>query len=91
MNNKALFLILKRKWFDLIKSGEKTHEYRDVKPYWIKRIEGKNWSRVIFANGYKKDRELMMFSIDNISITTHPNHLGDIGEYYDIKLGKRIL
>ena len=29
---------LKREWFDKIKSGEKTHEYRVVKPYWEKRI-----------------------------------------------------
>lgn len=24
---------LKKEWFDKIKSGEKTHEYREVKPY----------------------------------------------------------
>ena len=30
---------LKREWFDKIKSGEKTHEYREVKSYWVKRIK----------------------------------------------------
>ena len=25
---------LKKEWFEKIKSGEKTHEYREVKPYW---------------------------------------------------------
>lgn len=29
---------LKKKWFDKIKNGEKTHEYREVKPYWTIRI-----------------------------------------------------
>lgn len=29
---------LKKQWFDKIKSGGKTHEYREVKPYWIKRF-----------------------------------------------------
>lgn len=29
---------LKKQWFDKIKSGEKTHEYREVKPYWKSRI-----------------------------------------------------
>lgn len=24
---------LKKEWFEKIKSGEKTHEYREVKPY----------------------------------------------------------
>lgn len=26
---------VKKEWFDKIKSGEKTHEYREVKPYWV--------------------------------------------------------
>ena len=29
---------LKKEWFEKIKSGEKTHEYREVKPYWTKRF-----------------------------------------------------
>lgn len=29
---------LKKQWFDKIKSGEKTHEYRECKLYWQKRI-----------------------------------------------------
>lgn len=29
---------LKKQWFDKIKSGEKTHEYRECKPYWKKRL-----------------------------------------------------
>lgn len=35
---KILHLVLKKKWFDLIASGVKTEEYRDVKPYWEKRL-----------------------------------------------------
>lgn len=30
---------LKKEWFEKIKSGEKTHEYREFKPYWIKRFK----------------------------------------------------
>lgn len=30
---------LKKEWFEKIKSGEKTHEYREVKPYWAERIK----------------------------------------------------
>ena len=29
---------LKKEWFDKIKSGEKTHEYRIMSEYWNKRI-----------------------------------------------------
>ena len=33
-----LNLVLKSKWFDMIESGGKTEEYREVKPYWIRRL-----------------------------------------------------
>jgi hypothetical protein len=29
---------LKKQWYEKIKSGEKTIEYREVKPYWTKRL-----------------------------------------------------
>ncbi|MDM8539125.1 ASCH domain-containing protein [Desulfobacterales bacterium HSG17] len=29
-----LLLTLKHKWFDLIASGKKRREYREIKPYW---------------------------------------------------------
>ena len=35
---RILTLHLKRKWFDLIKSGEKKEEYRTQTCYWIKRF-----------------------------------------------------
>lgn len=34
----TLKLTLKKKWFDMIASGEKKEEYREIKPYWIKRF-----------------------------------------------------
>lgn len=35
---KTLTLSLKEKWFDMIKSGEKKEEYREIKPFWDKRL-----------------------------------------------------
>lgn len=34
-----LLFPLKKEWYDKIKSGEKTIEYREVKPYWTKRLQ----------------------------------------------------
>ena len=34
-----LTFILKNYWYDKIASGEKEIEYREVKPYWSKRLE----------------------------------------------------
>ena len=35
---KVLTLTVSKQWFDMIVSGEKTEEYREIKPYWVKRI-----------------------------------------------------
>lgn len=36
--NKTLHLTLKKQWWNMIESGEKTEEYREIKPYWIRRL-----------------------------------------------------
>lgn len=33
---KELKLVLKKKWYDMIASGEKKEEYREVKEYWMR-------------------------------------------------------
>lgn len=61
-----LVLPIKRKWFVMILAGEKTEEYREIKPYWTKRFQtvgllnesGRptvNRALVTFRNGYGKD------------------------------------
>lgn len=34
-----LILPIKKQWYDMIVSGEKKEEYREIKPYWKRRIE----------------------------------------------------
>lgn len=36
--NNVLPLVLEKKWFKKIVSGEKTEEYREIKPYWASRL-----------------------------------------------------
>lgn len=64
-----LHLVLKEKWYDLIKSGEKTEEYRSINEYWKPRI----WDRkdkiksVVFHRGYTNithERELLSVTVD---------------------------
>lgn len=38
MEKKILTLTVSKQWFDMIVAGEKTEEYREIKPYWIKRL-----------------------------------------------------
>lgn len=35
---KALHLPLKKEWYEMIESGVKTEEYREIKPYWKQRL-----------------------------------------------------
>ena len=52
----VLTLVLKGKWYDMIASGVKREEYREIKPYWNKRIcgwlERKGRGVVAFSRGY---------------------------------------
>lgn len=38
MEKKVLRLTVSKEWYDKILSGEKTEEYRDIKPYWVNRL-----------------------------------------------------
>ena len=53
---KILHLTLKKKWFDMIASGEKTEEYRHPSKWIMSRIEGKEYDIVQFTNGYGADK-----------------------------------
>jgi hypothetical protein len=38
VNMKILDLPLKAKWYEMIESGNKKEEYREIKKYWIGRL-----------------------------------------------------
>lgn len=98
---KILNLVITKKWYDMIKSGEKTEEYREIKPYWVarlfqnnsnivdmrnlasalagrtdllkkyidaQRIVLKQYTHVLFINGYRKDSPRIEKEIESISI-----------------------
>lgn len=55
-----LTLPIKKKWFDMIKSGEKKEEYREIKSYYDNRFKIyepylSDFESIIFRNGYRKD------------------------------------
>lgn len=73
---------VKKEWFEKIKSGEKTHEYRRMTPYWRARIynaieKDKDFSlQCKFFCGYPKadDKEKILLA-DIIKITQHVHGL----------------
>lgn len=62
-----LILHLKYKYYEMIRSGEKTHEYRQLKPYWNSRIHGQK--ELILVPGYGNCNSLDLHAkIKNIRI-----------------------
>ena len=67
-NSKILTLSLNKKWFNMIKSGQKREEYREIKPYWKVRLRNaqkisplttvysgfKKFDKVVFTLAYPK-------------------------------------
>lgn len=77
-----LDLVLKGKWYDMIAHGNKRQEYREIKPYWTKRLtventtdkdgfigndfDFKDYTHVRFRRGYTK--QSIVFKITDISV-----------------------
>ena len=66
--NKMIVLPIKKKWFDMILSGEKKEEYREIKPYYKTRFKnafemhpysfipiGTDVQQIMFRNGYSSN------------------------------------
>ncbi|WP_455657249.1 hypothetical protein [Photorhabdus khanii] len=54
MKKRILHLPVKKIYFDQIKSGEKSDEYRLVTEYWKKRLEGRDYDEVYVKCGYPR-------------------------------------
>lgn len=91
---KILHLTLKKKWFDMIASGEKKEEYRQDKIYWKRRLvkEGywhsqtcKDFDIIRFRNGYANDALTLDVECKGISLSdldkVNPDWFGSFQEY----------
>ena len=106
IKNKALHLVLKGKWYDMIDRGEKKEEYREVKKYWMKRLiedvaedeEGYtcchvfyvDYDCVCFHRGYTSTT--MTFAVESIEMGRGKPEWGAPTDIpvFIIKLGERL-
>jgi hypothetical protein len=78
-------------YFDAMKRGEKTEEYRLYNAYWIKRLVGRSYGRLIITKGYPR-RDDMSRRIDvpytgyEIKTITHPFFGSDPVKVFAIKV-----
>lgn len=86
---KILYLPLKAKWYEMIESGVKTEEYREIKRYWSKRLFFKGFTHVKFSYCYTN--RTMTFELERITIGKgNPEWGAPTEDVFIIKLGKRI-
>jgi hypothetical protein len=79
----TLHLNLHKKWFDMILSGEKKEEYREMKTFWNKVFLTKKFNTITFSNGYSKNRRQFVIELKGVQ-----NGLGI--ESWGAPLGKRV-
>lgn len=69
----TIHLNLLGKWFDMVYRGIKREEYRSITEYWIKRLmkDGKlvNIEKIIFSNGYSKNRRQFTIECKSLKIS----------------------
>jgi hypothetical protein len=88
---KVLYLTLIKKWFIEILKGIKKTEYREIKPYWTKRLfnsDGlpKKYDSIIFRNGYSKGAPKM--KVEFLGVIKKDKYeiiLGKILELHNVK------
>lgn len=99
MKNPTLHLNLRKKWFDMIASGEKKEEYREIKPYWNRvfgsniKIKGRYYHpsdiQICFSNGYSSDRRQMIVECEHCVTRVGKTEWGAAPDqqYYTLVLG----
>jgi hypothetical protein len=98
-----LNLTIKKEWFDMIRSGEKKEEYREIKAYWEIRLEKpryapfvtdfKNFKTVKFTNGYSNSSPYCIVQCLEINLGEGKLEWGAKPDefYYVIKLGEVLI
>ena len=85
---KDLHLVLKFKWFDMIKRGVKLEEYRDLNDFYKKKIDGSH-THVVFHKGYSSETIRKRILSISIGEGFEPWGAEKGKRYYCIRFGQR--
>jgi hypothetical protein len=68
----VLKLTIKKEWFDMINSGVKKEEYREIKPYWVSRLFKADFGSLDLkeAHDYMKEGLRLAYKFPNGHFTT---------------------
>ena len=92
-NQRILFLTIKKEFFDQIKSGHKTSEFRAYKKHWINKLmhaDGsyKTYDLVLFQNGYHANAPRMWVEFLKTKIVRNRTGFSSWEKVFEIELGK---
>lgn len=78
-----LILPIKRKWFDMILSGEKKEEYRDIKPYYDTRLMDAFGTQGTVQRLLQDEQTGQIYPVNNVFVSIINNAMveEDKGEY----------
>lgn len=87
----TLTLALKGEYFDAIKAGTKTEEFRLLTQYWRRRLDGRTYDRIELTRGYpKRDdtarRLVLPWQGYRVITITHPHFGAEPVEVYAINV-----
>lgn len=87
----TLQLAVKKVYFDQMVSGEKLEEYRLFTPYWKKRLEGREYDRLVITLGYPPRGDAsrridVAYRGYTVKTITHPHFGPDPVEVFAIKV-----
>lgn len=68
MKTNNLFLIVKKQYFEEIKSGIKTKEYKLATDYFSKKLIGRNYRTVTFQNVYSANSEKLVLEYKGVDL-----------------------
>ena len=93
-----MILPIKKKWFDMILSGEKKEEYREIKPYYKSRFHTAGLidryglptisnARITFRKGYYANSQVIVANCTIFILPGRPEWGAEPGkEYYVLKI-----
>lgn len=82
----TLHLNLKKQWFEMILSGEKKEEYRDVSKYWVNRICQKYPQSVITGGDISDRHKGTQYDIKKFDTITFSNGYSKDRPQFEIEL-----
>lgn len=83
---RTLTLVLDFKWFAQAKAGVKKFEYRETKPYWIRRIAMRHYDKLVLRRGYSSEVLELPYRGYEVETITHEHFYNVPVEVFAIRL-----